>query len=126
MIFIIKNKLKKTKMIKHQVNRLIVVTRRDLTPGQQMSQMGHSLSQYHLDYPESARQWNNGYLISLSIDSEQKLQHLLIKLQDLGIKVSYFTEPDFGDQLTSICFIETDKTYRITSSLPNSLKEYKL
>ena len=91
-----------------------------------MAQSKHGLSQFFLDYPESAREWNNGYLISLSIDSEQKLQHLLIKLQDLDIPVSYFTEPDFGDQLTSICFIETDKTYRLTSSLPNSLKEYRL
>jgi len=91
-----------------------------------MAQMGHSLSQFSLEHHESFKRWNNGYLISLSIDSEQKLQHLLIKLQDLGIPVSYFTEPDFGDQLTSICFIETDKTYRLTSSLPNSLKECKL
>lgn len=40
----------------------------------------------------------------------------------MGIPISYFTEPDINDELTSICFIETDETKRLTSSLPLSLK----
>ena len=46
-----------------------------------------------------------------------------MKLQDKGIPVSYFTEPDINDQLTSICFIESDETIKLTSNLPLSLKK---
>jgi hypothetical protein len=103
----------------------VVVTRKDLKPGYQIAQSGHAISQFILEHPELSKRWNNSYLISLSIDSEEKLQKLLFKLQDSGIPVSYFIEPDIGNQLTSICFLETEETIRLTSSLPLSLKEYK-
>jgi hypothetical protein len=103
----------------------VVVTRKDLKPGYQIAQSGHAISQFILEHSELSKRWNNGYLISLSIDSEEKLQKLLFKLQDSGIPVSYFVEPDIGNQLTSICFLETEETIRLTSSLPLSLKEYK-
>ena len=86
-----------------------------------MSQMGHSISQFILDYYELSKQWNNNYLISLSVESEFKLQKLLTKLVDIGIPLSYFTEPDIGDELTSICFLETDQTIKLTSHIPLSL-----
>ncbi len=99
----------------------MVVTRSDISYGLQMSQMGHSISQFILEHYRLAKQWNNGYLISLSISSEKKLIELLTKLNDRGIPVSYFTEPDINDELTSICFLETEETKKFTSSLPLSL-----
>lgn len=90
-----------------------------------MSQMGHSISQYFIDNPELSKLWNNNYLISLSVDSEEKLQHLYLKLRRLGIPVSFFNEPDIGNELTSICFLETKETRKITSTLSLSLKDYK-
>lgn len=87
-----------------------------------MSQMGHSISQYFIDYPELFKLWNNSYLISLSIDSKEKLQHLLFNLKKLGIPFSYFIEPDIGNEITSICFLEMEETKKITSTLPLSLK----
>jgi len=41
-----------------------------------------------------------------------------------NIPVSYFTEPDMNDELTSISFLETSETKGIVSSLPLSLKEF--
>jgi hypothetical protein len=76
-----------------------------------------------LEHPERATQWNNHFLISLSIENEQKLQKLLQNLIDHGIHVSYFTEPDLGDQLTSIAFEGSESASKLTSSLPLSLKE---
>jgi hypothetical protein len=89
-----------------------------------MAQAAHAISQFHLEYPEETKRWNNNYLISLSIDTEKKLQTLLTKLNDVGVSVSYFTEPDIGDELTSICFIETPETIRLTSHLPLFLINY--
>lgn len=70
------------------------------------------------------KEWNNSYLISLSIQSEEKLAQFIGKLQEKEIPFSYFLEPDIGNELTSICFLETPETRRLTSSLPLSLKQY--
>jgi hypothetical protein len=86
-----------------------------------MAQSGHAISQYFLDYPELAREWNNNYLISLSIDSEQELLSLLHKLTNHEINVSHFCEPDMNHELTSICFIETKVTRKFTHKLKLSL-----
>ena len=107
--------------MKQVQKRLIVVTRKDLKPGQQIAQAGHSISQFFLEHPTIAKDWNNNYLISLAINSEEKLINLLQKLQARGIDVSYFQEPDYNDALTSICFIESDRTKSLTSSLKLSL-----
>lgn len=86
-----------------------------------MSQSGHAISQFILDHHDLAKQWNNNYLISLSVSSELKLINLLNTLKDKGVPVSYFTEPDIDDQLTSICFLETEETKKLTRSLSLSL-----
>ena len=109
--------------IEHQVQRLIVITRSDLKPGLQIAQSGHAISQFLLDYPDLGKKWNNNYFISLSVNSEHKLQKILSQLFDMGISVSYFTEPDINDELTSVCFLESDKTKRITSKLRVSLEK---
>lgn len=42
----------------------------------------------------------------------------------MGITVSYFEEPDIGNELTSICFVETEQTRKLTSHLTLSLKDF--
>ena len=111
-------------MKNYQISRLIVITRNDIKPGYQIAQSGHAISQFFLDHPELASKWNNNYLISLSVPSEQKLIHLLDKLQKQNVPVSYFTEPDIGNELTSICFLETEETKKYTTHLPLSLKYF--
>jgi hypothetical protein len=86
-----------------------------------MAQCGHSISQYFLDYPELGKKWCNNYLISLAIDSEEKLQKILNTFLQQNVEVSYFYEPDFNDQLTSICFLEDELTRKFTKKLKLSL-----
>jgi hypothetical protein len=74
-----------------------------------------------LDHHELAKRWNNNYLISLSIESEEKLFYFSKKLNELEIPYSIFTEPDIGDELTSLCFIETEDTKNLTRRLQVSL-----
>ena len=87
--------------------------------------MGHSLSQFILDNHNLAKQWNNNYIIALSVQSEKKLINLLTKLNNKSIPIAYFTEPDLNDELTSICFLENEHTKKLTSSLPLSLKNHE-
>ena len=108
-----------------QINKLIVVTRKDIDPGLQMSQSGHALAQFFLEHPERANQLNNNFLICLSIENEEKLHKLYNKLEERGIAVSYFTEPDIGHQMTAIAFEGSKEASKVTSSLPLALKEYK-
>lgn len=108
----------------NQIKKLFVVTRRDLKPGYQIAQAGHAISQYFIEHPQKAHQWNNNYLISLSIENEFQLYNLLEKLKHHGVSVSYFCEPDIGDELTSIAFEGNDITNKLTSKLPLSLKEF--
>ena len=110
--------------MKKQINKLIVVTRKDLNPGYQIAQAGHAIAQFVLDHPEQANQWNNNYLICLSVENENQLNNLSVKIQAEGIPMSYFLEPDIGNQLTAISFIGTEKAGKLTSSLPLALKSY--
>lgn len=98
-----------------------MVTRSDLRPGCQIAQTSHGVAQFMLENQDLAKQWNNQYLISLAVKSEQKLQTLLLKVLDTGAPVSYFTEPDYDDQLTVICFPETEETKALTAKIPLSL-----
>lgn len=104
---------------------MVIVTRKDLKPGAQLAQSLHAISQYSLEHENKFKQWNNNYIISLSIENEQKLDNLLLNLEKKGVQVSSFYEPDLNNELTSICFLENDITRRLTSSLPLSFKEFK-
>ncbi len=75
-----------------------------------------------LDYPEQANQWNNNYLICLSVENENQLKTLLEKIGMNNIPVSYFLEPDIGNELTAITFQGTEKASKLTSSIPLALK----
>ena len=101
-----------------------MVTRKDLNPGYQIAQAGHAIAQFMLDHPEQANQWNNNYLICLSVEDENQLNNLLAKIQAQGIPVSYFLEPDIGHELTAIAFQGTEKASKLTSSIPLALKSY--
>lgn len=99
-----------------------MITREDLKPGHQLAQTGHGIAQFLLEYPELGKLWNNHYLISLSVNSKDKLENLLTKLNDIDIPISYFTEPDFDNELTSICFLETEDTKKFTNKLKLTFK----
>lgn len=63
------------------------------------------------------------YLALLAIKDEKELHTLISKLENSKIKFSAFREPDINNQITSICIEPSDKTRRLTSSLPKMLKE---
>lgn len=107
--------------------RLIVITHRQLTPGQQTCQSIHSTIQYTFDFPSKSKEWflNSNYLVALSVETEKDLIDLTEKLDQEGILFSRFNEPDLNDQLTSIAFLSSDKTKKYTHCLPLLLKQDK-
>jgi predicted lactoylglutathione lyase len=86
-------------------------------------QTGHSIAEFAHQYPNQFSDWiqNSNYLISLSVDDEEKLQRLFYKLQDNGAHVVAFIEPDIDNQLTSICYYGTPELRKLTDKLDLAL-----
>jgi len=60
----------------------------------------------------------------LSVKDENELNSLIKKLKKSNLYFSIFTEPDIDNQVTSVCIEPSDKTRRLTSSLPLMLRQY--
>ena len=104
--------------------KLIVITRRDLSPGYQAIQSAHAAIEFQHEHPEIAKEWNTNskYLIFLSVENEKELQFYLEKIKYHNLKYSIFIEPDIGNQLTAIAVEPGELTQKLTSRLPLALK----
>lgn len=115
----------------------------NLSPIQQGIQFGHALQEYNnlmmSEYPndkqlESFDSWrkfgktfillnggttNNRVINDLPFGS---LNQYAIKLEELGVTLSKFYEPDLGEQLTAICFLVSKEVYNKREFL--GFKEY--
>ena len=113
------------KKVVYGQSKLIVITRRDLSPGQQAVQSAHSAIEFQHEHPEIAKEWNTNskYLIFLSVENEEELQKLLQKAQIRNLKYSTFFEPDIGNQLTAIALEPGQISEKLVSNLPLALKE---
>ena len=108
-----------------QINKLTIVTRRDLTAGAQSAQATHSALLFSQEFPHICQEWSKEpYLALLSVRDEFELHRLIFKLKKSNLNFSIFTEPDIDNQVTSVCIEPSDKTKKITSSLPLMLDEY--
>lgn len=109
-----------------QINqKLYVITRRDLSLGQQAVQSAHAAIEFQHEHSEIAKEWNTNskYLVFLCVENEQNLQILLSKIQFKDLKYSLFFEPDIGNQLTAICIEPGQASKKLVSNLPLILKE---
>lgn len=111
------------KQINHQ--KLIVITRRDLSPGQQAIQASHASIEFQYEHSEIAKEWNDNskHLVFLSVENEEELKKFLQKIQFKDLRYSIFIEPDIGNQLTAICLEPGQVSQKLTSNLPLALKE---
>lgn len=82
------------------MKKLYVVTRSDLGLQYAAVQAGHGVAQWMIDNPD--QDWNNQYLIYLSVKNEQELIKVAIKCQYRMLDVSSFREPDLDNALTSV------------------------
>ena len=87
-------------------------------------QTGHSIAEFAHKQPNRFHDWmrDSQYLVSLSVDDEDKLQRLYYKLQDNGADIVAFNEPDIDNQLTAICYYGTPELRKHTDKLNLALK----
>ena len=108
--------------------KLVTITRADLHPGSQIAQSIHSATEFAYEFPELFKDWkeNSNYVVSLSADNEEKLDFIYRKLKAKNAHVVRFSEPDIGNQLTSLCYYGTPEMRKVTNKLKLSLKDQKL
>lgn len=98
---------------------MYVITRTDLRPGVQAAQSAHALAKWTIENPEAARAWhdNSQFLILLGAPNEKTLSAYAEIFPDTTI----YREPDYNDEITSICLgLGADK---YVSDLPLLLRE---
>lgn len=108
-----------------QINKLVLVTRKDLSPGYQAVQPLHALAEFAQQHPAAFFHWQNfdKNIVLLSTKDEESLKSLYENIEG---KKSQFREPDINDELTSIAFSPTEFDCKRTSKLPLALKEYNM
>lgn len=105
------------------MEKLYIVTRRDLPPGPQAVQSCHAALQFAMEHPEMTARWfgDSNYLALLSVPNEEALQRLLAKAKKRGLRYSIFQEPDLGNAVTAIALEPGDLSRRVCSNLPLTL-----
>jgi peptidyl-tRNA hydrolase len=105
-------------------DKLILVTRKDLSPAQQAVQSAHALRQWVEEHPDADARWfrESNYLALLSVQDEPRLRRLWEMAEDSGVKASGFLEPDLGGALTAVALEPGPGSRRLTRSLPLALQ----
>lgn len=106
--------------------KLYLITRRDLSPGAQLAQTCHALTEFALEFPNTFKEWKDtsNYICILSAENESELDHYLWMANMYNLEHSVFHEPDLDNELTAICLEPTEESEDICKSLPLALNEY--
>ncbi len=109
--------------------RLYVLSRADLvdntTKGYQAAQSAHAVAAYLLKYPAyeppffGKQRWNNGWLILVSVEDEERLEYYSWKASRTGLSVAEWRESDLENSLTAIAVeINEEKQANLFKKLP--------
>ncbi len=99
------------------VAKLFVVTREDLSPGQQAVQGIHAAVEFQHVHGGTAKEWyeKSNTVAFLVVENEERLGVLYRRAVDLRIPVVVFREPDRDNEVTAIALGPQGK--RITHGL---------
>jgi len=105
-------------------DKVYLVTRADLKPGQQAVQAAHALTEFIFQHAEQAKRWKaeSNTLVMLVVKDEESLNGMIEKGLQRGIRLSPFYEPDLDDALTAVAFEPGDASYRLCSGIPLALR----
>lgn len=86
------------------MEKLYVVTRRDLSPGAQAVQSCHAAFQFAAEHKEIWAGWfeQSNTLALLSVSDEKTLEKLIVSAESRGLRYSVFREPDMDNALTAV------------------------
>lgn len=90
---------------------ITILTRADLQAGYKVVQTAHALADFAVQHRDEFLNWQRGsnYLCCLEA-TEYKIQKILYKLDDLGLKYTIFREPDIENQMTAVAVEAISRT----------------
>jgi hypothetical protein len=105
-------------------DKLILITRKDLSPAQQAVQSAHALREWVDEHPKQDEDWHriSNTIALLAVEDEPRLQRLWEMAVDAGVKASGFLEPDLGGALTALALEPGPGSRRLTRGLPLALR----
>jgi peptidyl-tRNA hydrolase len=106
-------------------DKLYVVVRKDLTPGQMMAQSLHVAFAFARQHRHLTDQWIDisNYICALEIDNEHHLLGLLRRAEEKGIVHSIFREDDMDNALTAIALAPGTASKELCRGLKLALKD---
>lgn len=86
------------------MEKLYLVTRRDLPPGARASQLCHAMRAFVEQHPDVDRGWfeRSNTLVLLEVADEDALMRLAWQAAMTGVHWSLFREPDLNDAATAV------------------------
>lgn len=111
-------------MTTNSSNKLYLVTRANLKPGQQASQLAHVSREFQEEWPDIERSWykESNTIVLLSVANEHSLRELVSKANELGIKTATFREPDLKNALTAIALEPCEKSASLCRGITTALR----
>lgn len=111
-------------------DKLYLVTRSDLSPGQRAVQACHALREFVAKHPEIDAEWyrNSNYIALLEVPDEETLLDLMDHAYYNDVRYVWFNEPDLESefspmgQFTACVFEPNKKAKELCKSLPLALK----
>lgn len=106
-------------------DKIYIIVRADLNPGQILAQSCHSAIDFVMLYPEFSGEWRtkSDHICVLEIENEEKLKELLQKAKDKNIMHSAFFESDMNNELTAIALAPSNKTRKLCYHLKLALQK---
>lgn len=105
-----------------QINneKLVIVTREDLSLGYQAVQAAHAAIDFTFEHPNRAGPWHkeSNYLVILSLKNEKQLELLIRRCEDLNLKFTIFREPDIDNEITALAIEPSLVTQKLVSKIP--------
>lgn len=106
------------------MEKLFLVVRGDLSPGQQAVQAVHAMVAFASKWPNIAKHWEttSNHLVLLSVSKKEHLQELLKKAETKGLHTVSF-EDDVGEVVEMTAIALEPKAKRLCQNLPLALAQ---
>lgn len=104
--------------------KLFIVTRDDLTPGDQLAQVAHAMAEFAFFWPEKFEIWkgSSDYLVIKAVATEKELHQLVSRLVEADEFSLSVREPDLDTALTAVVAGPSRSVYRLLYGIPLALR----
>lgn len=99
--------------------KLVIITREDLTQGQQVVQAAHAAIDFTFEHSDRASPWHeqSNYLAILGVKDENALKEFIERCKYRFLKHTVFKEPDLNNSITAIAIEPCKETQKLVRGL---------